>query len=98
MGGLFGVLGIVGITGAVIVFALRSYLSLGSQTHLPNSVTKHANGELVDEPDRDWPSFAVLISLAAIQGMVYSGVITFLKTSLFSTRRYFPLFLERILI
>ena len=79
----FGVLGIVGITGAVIVFALRSYLSLGSQTHLPNSVTKHANGELVDEPDRDWPSFALLISLAAIQGMVYSGVITFFKDESF---------------
>jgi len=79
----FWVLGIVGIAGSVVVFALRSYLSIGPQTHLPNSQANHANSEMVDEPDRDWRSFAVLISLAAIQGMVYSGVITFFKDESF---------------
>ena len=43
------------------------------------------------EPDRDWRSFIVLITLAAIQGMVYSGVITFFKDESFLDT---PLFTE----
>lgn len=79
----FWFLGIIGVAGSIIVFALRSYLSIGSPTQDSGSRAKHASGEQADEPDRDWRSFAVLITLAAIQGMVYSGVITFFKDESF---------------
>ena len=79
----FWVLGIIGVAGSIIVFALRSYLSIGPPIQDSGSRAKHASGEQADEPDRDWRSFAVLITLAAIQGMVYSGVITFFKDESF---------------
>ena len=79
----FWFLGIIGVAGSIIVFALRSYLSIGSPTQDSGSRAKHASGEQADEPDRGWRSFAVLITLAAIQGMVYSGVITFFKVESF---------------
>ena len=62
---------------------MRSYLSIGPPTQDYGSRAKHTSGQQADEPDRDWRSFAVLITLAAIQGMVYSGVITFFKDESF---------------
>ena len=79
----FWVLGIIGVAASIIVFALRSYLSIGPPTQDYGSRAKHTSGQQADEPDRDWRSFAVLITLAAIQGMVYSGVITFFKDESF---------------
>ena len=79
----FWVLGIIGVAASIIVFALRSYLSIGPLTQDYGSRAKHTSGQQADEPDRDWRSFAVLITLAAIQGMVYSGVITFFKDESF---------------
>ena len=79
----FWVLGIIGIFSAIIVFALRRHLVIKQRSK--SSEAKHtANpSPSTSEPDRDWRSFIVLIILAAIQGMVYSGVITFFKDESF---------------
>ncbi len=77
----FQVLGFLGFAGAVAVFVLRRYLIIGRQNGTDQlSVEVQTD---VDEPDRDWRCFLILITLAAIQGMVYSGVITFFKDESF---------------
>ncbi|MBA61648.1 MAG: hypothetical protein CMJ76_04715 [Planctomycetaceae bacterium] len=88
--GFFFVLGIIGVLGGVIFFALRRHLAIVPENEISITTDTNENSISTDEPDRDWHSFAILITLAAIQGMVYSGVITFfkdesfLKISLFS--------------
>ncbi len=87
----FWVLGMIGILSAIVVFALRSHLVIKP---LPTSLEADPainESKSTCEPDRDWRSFLVLITLAAIQGMVYSGVITFFKDESFLET---PLFTE----
>ena len=87
----FWVLGMIGILSAIVVFALRSHLVINP---LPTSLEADPainESKSTCEPDRDWRSFLVLITLAAIQGMVYSGVITFFKDESFLET---PLFTE----
>ena len=79
----FGVLGVIGIVGAIIVFALRRYLVIPRDENIRHAGGRGEDSESMDEPEKDWRSFIVLITLAAIQGMVYSGVITFFKNESF---------------
>ena len=79
----FWVLGIIGAVGAIIIFIFRNHLSITKSRPVETNDSAKQTSSSVEEPDRDWRSFATLITLTAIHGMVYSGVITFFKDESF---------------
>lgn len=79
----FWVLGVIGAVGAVLIYLLRKYLTIADSKSKLTGQKEITDASSIEEPDRDWRSFIILISLTAVHGMVYSGVITFFKDESF---------------
>ena len=79
----FWVLGVIGAVGAVLIYLLRKYLTIADSKSKLTGQKEITDASCIEEPDRDWRSFIILISLTAVHGMVYSGVITFFKDESF---------------